>query len=334
MRPAARASTATPTIALHCSRWPGPSTSTTLAFRPCSATHRSPKPARCCARWCRNWTLTPSALCQPHGPCTKGCGAPAPKDLENGGSLVAQVALRQVLHRGTLDVVAQGPLSNVAALLAREPALARRITRVIAVMGRRPGHRFHPSENRASGSGSAMLFGHGPIFRDLNAVLDPQAVSVVLASGIPLTLVPYSAARQVLLSGADLDRIALTGAAGRWATERSREWLGFWHSKAGLEGFYPFDLMAAAYVRDPAKFRCARVVAWVDDDALLPWFGGGPALLVAQATGPPASSTGTAPAPAPVLYCDVVRVQVDDMFLSLGPALGSDSTGRRTKHRM
>lgn len=41
-------------------------------------------------------------------------------------------------------------------------------------MGRRPGHRFHPSENRATG---AMLFGHGPIFRDHNAVLDTQAVS-------------------------------------------------------------------------------------------------------------------------------------------------------------
>jgi len=69
--------------------------------------------------------------------------------------------------------------------------------------------------------------------------------------------------------------------------------------------------MAAAYVRNPAQFACARVTAWVGDDTLLPWFGGGPALLVAQPAGPPVSATATAQA----LYCDVVRVSVDELFL-------------------
>lgn len=69
--------------------------------------------------------------------------------------------------------------------------MARRNTRVIAVMGRRPEHRFHPSENRATG---AMLFDHGSIFRDLDAVLDIEAVSVILAAGVPVVLIPYAAA--------------------------------------------------------------------------------------------------------------------------------------------
>jgi len=59
-----------------------------------------------------------------------------------------------------------------------------------------------------------MLFGHGLIFRDLNAVLDTHAVSVVLASGIPMVVVPYSAARQVSMTGSDLDRVTRTGPAG------------------------------------------------------------------------------------------------------------------------
>ena len=92
--------------------------------------------------------------------------------------------------------------------------------------------------------------------------------------------------------------------------ERSRAWLEFWRSEAGLDGFYPFDLMAAAYMRDPARFGCARVTAWVGDDALLRWFGGGPALLVAQHTGLPTSAIANALA----LYCDVVRVGVDELF--------------------
>ncbi len=237
----------------------------------------------------------------------KGCGAAASACLEDGGSLDAQVALRQALQQGILDVVALGPLTNLAAVLNREPALALRVTRVVAVMGRRPGHRFHPSENRATG---AMLFGHGPIFRDLNAVLDTQAVSVVLASGVPVVFIPYSAARQVMLTSSDLDRIGRLDHAGAWVAQRSRAWLRFWRNEAGLDGFYPFDLMAAAYVRNPGQFRCARVSAWVGKDALLPWFGGGPALLVAQEAGLQTSATTKTQA----LYCDVAQVKVSELF--------------------
>jgi inosine-uridine nucleoside N-ribohydrolase len=186
------------------------------------------------------------------------------------------------LHSGALDVVALGRLNNLGAVLTLEPALARKVTRVITNMGRRLGHRFHPSENRATG---AMLFGHGPIFRDLNAVLDPQAVSVVLASGIPVVLIPYIAARQVLMTGSDLDRVARIGSAGGWVAERSRAWLEFWRSEAGLDGFYPFDLMAAAYVRDPAHFACARVTAWVGDDSLQPWLDAHRAQLTSDVRG-------------------------------------------------
>ena len=209
-------------------------------------------------------------------PVFRGCAAIAPDCQNHGGSLEAQDALIAALQVGALDVVALGPLTNIAAVIAREPTLAKRITRVVAVMGRRPGHRFHPSENHGVG---AMLFGHGPIFRDLNAVLDPHAVADILHSGIPLVLLPYTAARKVSVTSADLDAIAGTGTAGRWVAERCRDWLALWRSEAGLEGFYPFDLMAAAYLRDPSQFHCARVSAWVGDDALLPWFSGGDALF-------------------------------------------------------
>ena len=71
--------------------------------------------------------------------------------------------------------------------------------------------------------------------------------------------------------------------------------------------------MAAAYVRDSTHFGCARVTAWVGDDALLPWFGGGPALLVAQQAGLPASAAAATQA----LYCDRVTARVDELFLSV-----------------
>ncbi len=83
-------------------------------------------------------------------PVFRGCGAAAQRCLDDNGSIGAQAALRQALQAGAMDYLALGPLTNLAAVLAREPALASRVTRVIAVMGRRPGHRFHPSEIGAS----------------------------------------------------------------------------------------------------------------------------------------------------------------------------------------
>ena len=70
------------------------------------------------------------------------------------------------------------------------------------------------------------------------------------------------------MTGSDLDRIALAGPAGRLVAERSRAWPEFWRSAAvldgtGLDGFYPFDLVVAAYLRDPTRFGCARGTARV-----------------------------------------------------------------------
>ena len=47
---------------------------------------------------------------------------------------------------------------------------------------------------------------------------------------------------------------------------RSWDWLAYWSEEIGREGFYPFDLLAAAYVIDPGLFRCARVRAWTGVD--------------------------------------------------------------------
>jgi hypothetical protein len=44
---------------------------------------------------------------------------------------------------------------------------------------------------------------------------------------------------------------------------RSRGWLEFWNDVVGLPGFYPFDLLAAAYVLEPERFHCADSATWI-----------------------------------------------------------------------
>jgi inosine-uridine nucleoside N-ribohydrolase len=200
----------------------------------------------------------------------------------------ARKALRAALEEGPLTVLALGPLTNVAAVLAERPSLAPRIARLVAVMGRRPGHIFHPAE----GAGSGTLFGHGPVFRDFNFAMDVDAAARVLALGVPTSLVPYDAARGIELTAADLERLESAGGARAWTAERARGWLGYWRSEIGRAGFYPFDLIAAAYVLGPAWLRCTPVRATIGEDDTLFWpFDESTALMVA----PDSSSS--------VLYC-------------------------------
>jgi purine nucleosidase len=89
--------------------------------------------------------------------------------------------------------------------------------------------------------------------------MDPEAAASVIGMDVPLVLVPYEAARQVELGETDLEAIATTGPASRWVTDRARSCLKFWKTEVGRRGFYPFDLMAAVFLREPRRFACARV---------------------------------------------------------------------------
>ena len=166
-------------------------------------------------------------------------------------------ALQAALEAGPLTILALGPLTNIAAALKGRPDLQRNVTRIVAVMGHQPGHLFHPTEAQGTGA----TFGHGPIFRDLNVSVDPEATRAVLALPMPMTLIPYDAARATLIIDTDLDSLALQNTPLSWVVQTARPWLAFWNDDVGLPGFYPFDWIAAAYLTDPAMFNCTEVSA-------------------------------------------------------------------------
>ena len=183
---------------------------------------------------------------------------------QRGFAVLPTTELKVALEQGPLTILALGPLTNIAAVLREHPKLRKNVSRLVAVMGRRPGHLFHPAE----GAGGGMLFGHGPVFRDFNFALDPGAAAQVLAINLPVSFVPYDAARGIELTAADLDR--MESSLPR-IVERSRGWLDYWRTHIGRAGFYPFDLLAAAYVVEPTLLRCTPVRAWVGEDHTLFW---------------------------------------------------------------
>lgn len=177
----------------------------------------------------------------------------------------AHEALTAALEAGPLTVLALGPLTNLAAVLGERPDLRSRVGRLVAVMGRRPGHIFHPAE----GADAGILFGHGPVFRDFNFVMDIRASLQIVALNLSTTLIPYDAARGIEITADDLDRLSTSDGPISWIAERARPWLDYWHEDIGRLGFYPFDLLAAAYAIEPHEFGCAPVRVWVGEDRTL-----------------------------------------------------------------
>lgn len=170
-------------------------------------------------------------------------------------SIPAEHALRDALAESPMVIVALGPLTNIAAVLRKHPHLASQVQRIIVVMGQQPGHVFHPVE----GGNARILFGHGPVFKDFNFAKDPSSVATLLALKLPMTFIPYEGAQKTTVSGADLDTLEQGGTSARWAAERSRDWLAFWREDIRQPGFYPFDLVVAAYLLHPELFQCAQV---------------------------------------------------------------------------
>lgn len=208
------------------------------------------------------------------GPLSKNPPSPKPP---------AHDALAAALAQGPLTVLALGPLTNLAAVLAEHPSLQTQIAHVVAVMGKRPGHIFHPAEGARAG----ILFGHGPIFRDFNFDMDTDAAKLVLTSHLPVTLIPYDAARGIEMTADDLDHLSESNPVLEWIADRARPWLEYWRNGIGRQGFYPFDLLAAAYILDPSQFECASIDVRIGEDpTLFIPFGRSPALLVSENDGP------------------------------------------------
>lgn len=220
--------------------------------------------------------------------------------------LPAHMALRAELERGPLTVLALGPLTNVAAALDGQPELQHNLTRLVAVMGHRPGHIFHPSEGSGRGG---MLMGHGPIFRDLNFAMDEGAVRSILEMHLPLTLIPYDAARHVTITADDLDRLNESGPGFAWVAGTARGWLAYWRVDIGQPGFYPFDWIAAAYVVDPQLFDCAVAHARIADEWAF-WLYPRASLLISPI------SLRDAGAKSEVIYCPQVDPSLHGYLLA------------------
>jgi len=119
------------------------------------------------------------------------------------------------LPAGTIDVLALGPLTNIALLMRDHPDAARRIGRVVAM-----GGAVHEKGNVGPRS-------------EFNIAYDPEAADIVFGFGVALTLIPLDVTRKVRADRAYVAELAASVRPGAQATARLIE--AYFHGTEGRE---------------------------------------------------------------------------------------------------
>lgn len=155
----------------------------------------------------------------------------------------ASVALAEALVRERLVIVALGPLTNVAATLRERPELVPQVQAIVFVGGSAQGQALRFADQRRT---------H---FHDRNVMADPAAIAEVLRLRAPLVIIPFDAMNGVRVR-ADEFALAHTWSDELFSAVQRRKSL--WRDRLGLEGFVPFDLVAATWVMQPDLLDCKR----------------------------------------------------------------------------
>ncbi|MDP9262526.1 MAG: nucleoside hydrolase [Actinomycetota bacterium] len=140
--------------------------------------------------------------------------------------------LNEWLEPGVV-LVPTGPLTNVAVLLERHPAVKQRLERIVWM-------------------GGALAEGNVTPAAEFNAFVDPEAAAAVFGSGIPVTMIGLDITHKALFTRAHADRLRGTGHAGRAVAELSDFFQRFHESRYGFDGSPIHDALAVAEVIDPS----------------------------------------------------------------------------------
>ncbi|HJB11036.1 MAG TPA: nucleoside hydrolase [Candidatus Brachybacterium merdavium] len=167
-------------------------------------------------------------------------GAGTPSD-ETGPEMLLRLSR---VHAGELDVVAIGPLTNIARALDQDPALPQRIHRLI-IMG-----------------GAVWVPGNTTDHAEANIYNDAAAAAQVLTAGFDVTLVPLDVTLQHTFTDDDAALLEDSGHPLHLALGTMlRRYIDFYESVDGVRAAPLHDPLAAAIATGEVAITAARSVA-------------------------------------------------------------------------
>ena len=148
-------------------------------------------------------------------------------------------------QRQAVTLVATGPLTNLALLLARYPELEQRLGRVVMM-------------------GGAIAEGNVTPAAEFNVWADPEAARRVFSSGLDLTMVGLDVTHKALLQEGHVETLAAGGAAGRLAADLYAFYARHHRRRYGWDGAPVHDAVAMAQVIDPTLLETLSCGVRVD----------------------------------------------------------------------
>ncbi|WP_044008165.1 nucleoside hydrolase [Ketogulonicigenium vulgare] len=174
---------------------------------------------------------------------TAGRRLPAPKTRDIGTDAIA--ALADWIAAGGREVLALGPLTNIAHLVQRYPDLARGL-RVIWM-------------------GGAFARGNHSAVAEFNAAVDPEAINVTLQGGVDLVMVGLECCREVCVTLDDLtDLRAIPGEAAQLLADIYEGYIRI--AANGTRPMALYDPVAAALILDPTLCDLQHVQMHAEED--------------------------------------------------------------------
>ena len=143
---------------------------------------------------------------------------------------------------GTVTLCALGPLTNVALALVREPRIASRIARIVAM------------------GGGFFEGGNVTPTAEFNIYVDPQAARVVFEAGIPITLIPLDCTHQALTTAKRVAKFrAMPNRSGPATAALLDFYERFDEHKYGTDGGPLHDPCVIAWLLKPELFKSRDV---------------------------------------------------------------------------
>lgn len=145
-------------------------------------------------------------------------------------------------HAGALEIVAVGPLTNLAAALDADPTLPERI-RQVTIMG-----------------GAALAPGNVSETAEANIWHDPEAAQAVFDAPWELTMVGLDVTMTSLITDEHRARLAAGGAVGRFSSEILDFYLAFYESFSGERASGNHDALALAVATGLVRTTLSPIV--------------------------------------------------------------------------
>jgi pyrimidine-specific ribonucleoside hydrolase len=145
-----------------------------------------------------------------------------------------------------VTIVAVGPLTNIALLLAAHPAVQAKIARIVVM-------------------GGALGVGNVTAAAEFNIWSDPEAARRVLVEeSVPVTLVPMDLTVRCAVDGAWLDRLAASGPRGSTLVSLAAAYREHYQHSLGHDGMVIHDAVAVAEAVSPGLLRVAGLPVEVE----------------------------------------------------------------------